>query len=343
MEKYHFPMDILKNKDDIALHIYNQDDLTNTSLIKYKDKYIQDTVYTLRFLSTSLEVGEPLIFINYMEWFGSLARHLNFNIDSMERYFKVCENVFQDIFDHSLSDSSIKTFKKGIESYRKSFLSTDLSEIDYDQFLNHLILMDSDLAHQHILKLVDQGMSLKDVYLKILQPTLYKVGELWQRRIITVAKEHYITAAIQHIIGRLYSILFSNREHNQKTITAVCAGDELHEIGMRMVADFFELSGWDSIFLGSNIPIDVIINHLIENPTQLFAISATTSSHLIEVRDLIKATKTNPNLKGIKIIVGGRVFNETPDLWKSLGADGYAMDAGQAVLLGTLLVDEAND
>jgi len=342
METYRLPTDILKNKDDLALHIFNQDFLMNPSLSRYKDKYIQDTVYTLRFLSTSLEVGEPLIFVNYMEWFGSLAQHLKFNMDSMERYFRVCESVFQEIFDHPLSDSTIKTFKKGIEAYRKSFFSTDLAKIDYDQFLNHLISMHSDLAYQHILNLVNQGMSLKDIYLNVLQPTLYKVGELWQRRIITVAKEHYITAAVQHIIGRLYSILFSNREHNQKTITAVCAGDELHEIGMRMVADFFELSGWDSIFLGSNIPIEVIINHLIENPTQLFAISATTSSHLIEVRDLIKATKTNPKLKDIKIIVGGHVFNETPDLWKSLGADGFAMDAEQAVILGTLLVGEAN-
>jgi len=342
METYHFPMDILKNKDDLAFHIFNQDNLSSPYLSRYKEKYIQDTVYTLRFLSTSLEVGEPLIFVNYMEWFGSLARHLNFNMDSMERYFKICENVFQDVFDHALSDSSIQTFKKGIESYRKSFFSTNLTKIDYDQFLNQLISMHSDLAFQHILSLVEQGMSIKDVYLKVLQPTLYKVGELWQQRIITVAMEHYITAAVQHMIGRLYSILFSNSERNKKTITAVCAGDELHEIGMRMVADFFELSGWDSIFLGSNIPNEVIINHLIENPTQLFAISATTSSHLIEVRDLIKATKANPKLKDIKIIVGGHVFNETPDLWKSLGADGFAMDAEQAVILGTLLVGEAN-
>ena len=38
METYQIPMDILKNKDDLALHIFNQDFLMNPSLSRYKDK-----------------------------------------------------------------------------------------------------------------------------------------------------------------------------------------------------------------------------------------------------------------------------------------------------------------
>lgn len=343
MGKFNLPIEILKNKEDIALFIFESDFLTNPSLIRYKEKYIQDTIYTLRYLSTSLEVKEPLVFVNYMQWFGSLAHYLHFNMDSMKRHFSRCESAFQELFNQNLSDSCLQTFEMGKETFENSFFSIHKSNVDYDTFINHLISMHSDLAYQHVIDLIDKGMSIQEIYLNVLQPTLYKVGELWHQRVISVAKEHYITAAIQHIIGKLYSMVFTNKERSQKTITAVCAGEEMHEIGMRMVADFFELSGWDSIFLGSHIPTDVIINHLIENPTRLLAISATTSSHLIEVRDLIEAIKSNPQITPIKIMVGGHVFNETPNLWKSLGADGHAFDAEQAVILGTLLVGESNE
>lgn len=343
MEKFNLPIEILKHKEDIALFIFKSDFLTNPSLIRYKEKYIQDTIYTLRYLGTSLEVNESRIFVNYMQWFGSLAHYLHFNIESMKRHFIQCESVFEELLNHTLADSCMKTFKMGKETFENSFFSTHHSNVYYDAFINHMIAMHSDLAYQHVLDLIDKGMTIQEIYLKVLQPTLYKVGELWHQGIISVAKEHYITAAIQHIIGKLYSMVFTNKEKSQKTVTAVCAGDEMHEIGMRMVADFFELSGWDSVFLGSNIPVNVVINHLIENPTRLLAISATTSSHLIEVRDLIVTIKSNPKLNRIKIMVGGRVFNETPNLWKSLGADGYALDAEQAVILGTVLVGESNE
>ncbi|HOI46367.1 MAG TPA: cobalamin-dependent protein [Bacilli bacterium] len=118
----------------------------------------------------------------------------------------------------------------------------------------------------------------------------------------------------------------------------VCAGNELHEIGMRMVADFFELSGWDSIFLGSNIPTLFVIEQLKATPTDLIAISATNANHLYDVQVLINKIKTDDALKHIKIMVGGRAFNETPNLWKKMNADGFATDAEQAVMLGELLV-----
>ncbi len=341
MDKYMLPMDIFKNKEDIAMQIYKQDLASNPSLVQIKDKYLQDTIYTLRFLSTSLEVGEPLIFANYMKWFGSLANYLHFNLDAMKHHFEISTNIYKKSFSQELLELSMHTYKLGIDSFEQSFLLNKPTVVDYDDFLNYLIAMDSDQAYQYVLKHVDAGMDLKEVYLNILQPTLYKVGDLWQQRVITVAKEHYITAAIQHIIGKLYSKLFTYKESSRYSMTAVCAGNELHEIGMRMVADFFELSGWDSIYLGSNIPVSTIIDQLLERPTHLVAISATTSSQLIEVRDLIRKIKSNPSLKYTKIIVGGRVFNETPLLWKTLGADGNALDAEQAVILGALLVGES--
>jgi MerR family transcriptional regulator, light-induced transcriptional regulator len=340
MVKFQKSSDLIKYREEIALEIYFNDLKESQSLIGIKEKYIQDTIYTLKYLSTSIEMNEPLIFINYMKWFGSLAHHLRFSIDHMNRHFNKSLEVFQKVFDTTLFKTASHVYKEGIKAFEISFLAKETIVVNYDPFLNHLIQMNSEQAYLFVLNEIENGMSIKEVYLNILQPTLYKTGELWHQRKISVAKEHYITAAIQHIIGRLYQQLFKHKEQPKYKVTAVCAGDELHEIGMRMVADFFEISNWDSYFLGSNIPVSVVLNQLVEQPTDLLAISATTSSHLVQVRDLIQAVRNHPTLKKTKIIVGGRAFNETPNLWKMIQADGYAFDAEQAVMLGNTLVGE---
>jgi methanogenic corrinoid protein MtbC1 len=42
-----------------------------------------------------------------------------------------------------------------------------------------------------------------------------------------------------------------------------------------------------------------------------------------------------------RIIVGGRPFNLEPDLWQTVGADGWAQDAGQAVAVVQQLTHNA--
>lgn len=329
---------LIENKDQLALAIFTDHVRIAPEMAKIKAKYLEDTNYTLRFLIVSIQVNEPLVFENYMKWFGQFAYYMHFRLLPMIEHFEVAYQTLEHSFEPTLFQVISTTWNAGVKAFKESFHYATNYKVKIDVFLQHLLDMNIDKAYEHILNKMDSGLSLKEVYLQILQPTLYQVGDLWQQRIITVAKEHYITAAIQHIIGKLYGILFSRKQQNRFSMTAVCAGSELHEIGMRMVADIFELSGWDTVFLGSNIPVSQVVAQLKEHPTDLLAISATNSSHLVDVLSLISLLKAQPELKHVKVIVGGRSFNEAPNLWKKMNADGFASDAEQAVLLGELLV-----
>ncbi len=343
MRKINSNETFLNEIEQVAIEIYQRDLEQREDIALIKNKYLQDTKYTLGYLSSSLEFKELSIFTNYMDWFGSLAYHLSFNLKSMEMHFENTISVFNDMLDKQLKEEALHFYKLGINRFISAFHLAHTKKIELDIFLNHLINMNIDAAYEHIMILINQGATIKDIYLDLLQPTLIKVGDLWHQQIISVAKEHYITAAIQTMIGKLYGKLFENKAKAKYSVTAVCAGDELHEIGMRMVADFFEMSKFDSYYLGSNIPIKVVLNHLIEKPTDLLAVSATTPMHLVEVKQLIESVKKEPRTHQIKIIVGGKIFNETPDLWKKIGADGFADNAEHAVRLGLSLLGDTND
>ena len=69
----------------------------------------------------------------------------------------------------------------------------------------------------------------------------------------------------------------------------------------------------------------------------LVVLSAALAPQLARVRESVAAVR---ELDGapVKVLVGGVAFAEAPELWRRLGADGYAPDAERALALGARLV-----
>lgn len=116
-------------------------------------------------------------------------------------------------------------------------------------------------------------------------------------------------------------------------MVAACAAGEMHEMGLRMVADMFELEGWDTYYLGANTPNDSILQTIIDLKPDMVALSASIHYNLVAVKDLIRLIRNTPDISNIKIIVGGRPFLLAPKLWMKIGTDGCPHNALEAVSL----------
>jgi methanogenic corrinoid protein MtbC1 len=181
-----------------------------------------------------------------------------------------------------------------------------------------------------VLDEVEKGTDIRDIYEHVFQVTQWEIGRLWQHNEVNVAQEHYCTAVTQLVMSRLYPYIFSN-EKNGLVFVGTSVGDELHELGIRMIADFFELDGWDTFFLGANTPAESIIETAVQERAHLLGISVTITYHIDEARRIIEAVRSHPELTGTKVLVGGYPFNLDPELWKRLGADGSAQSARAAI------------
>jgi methanogenic corrinoid protein MtbC1 len=62
----------------------------------------------------------------------------------------------------------------------------------------------------------------------------------------------------------------------------------------------------------------------------ILALSVTMSFNIEKIKDIIDSIKKNKELEKMKIMVGGRIFNEHPDLWHAMGADGFAVNTEDA-------------
>jgi len=205
-----------------------------------------------------------------------------------------------------------------------------------NSYLELLFRKDADTAIALLLTAVDEGLPLKELYLQVLQPAQHELGRLWQIGRISIADEHYCTAATQQVMARLYPLLFSTPK-NGKVLVAACVKGELHEIGLRMVADLFELEGWDTHFFSSATPPEKVLQALCDNHADLLALSATMASHVKDLQELVAMVHTSSLPASIRIMVGGTPFNTDPELWRAIGADGTARGAEEAVQEGNRL------
>jgi methanogenic corrinoid protein MtbC1 len=194
-------------------------------------------------------------------------------------------------------------------------------------------------AMQAMIDVVDDGLPLETTYVDVIQPVMYEVGRLWQTDQIDIATEHYITAATQVLMARLFPQTLSRRR-NMRRMVGCCLGSELHELGMRMVCDLFEFEGWDTYFLGATIPAKSLVRTISSHRPDLICLSATMAFGLPKIREVIRGLREAADGPPPRILVGGLPFLINPKLYVPVGADGTAPDAREAVRVAAALFNE---
>ncbi len=315
---------------------------------KYNSDMIQksrsDTSYNLNYLAQAVYIDEKNIFSNYYSWLFTVLKERGIGKELLENHLIAIKKVLREELseeDFNIILEIINSAEKSLnnpDNHYKSFIRDEnhLSQ-EAEQYLFFLMNMERKKAVEYILNLVEKDVSIENIYLNIFQTVQYEIGRLWQLNEISIAQEHYATSITQLIMSQLYPNIFSSFKKGKKSLT-LCVGDELHELGIRMVADLLELNGWDTIHLGSNTPAAEVLNLLEDKKIDLLALSATLPDQLEQSKNLISAVRKNKKLSHLKIIVGGKLFMENDNLWQKIGADGFARDAKEAVKVADSLL-----
>ncbi len=204
-------------------------------------------------------------------------------------------------------------------------------------YLEALLRGDRRRASGIVTEQLARGATLRDLYAEVFAPVQREVGRLWQRGEISIADEHFCTAATQLVMAQLYDRLFEG-ERRRATLVATSAPGDLHEVGIRIVADFFEMRGWDTVYLGANTPAGAVAEAAVRHRADLVAVSATRASHVEGVRDVVREVRARAGQ--VPVLVGGQPFQLAPGLVAYVGADACAATAEAAVLAAEALLGE---
>ena len=300
-----------------------------------RKKCTEDNGYHLDYLCEALSFGQPLLFTEYAAWVATLLARLNisgealaFNLELLRTTLSLeLEGAGSELASQYLDAALARIESRGPElpSYLAGTEALDILARDY---LAALLRGERQTASRLILDEADRGTPVRDIYLLVFQRVLREVGRLWHCNHIGVAQEHYCTACTQVIISQLYPRVFSGEKKGRRLVSTSVGGD-LHEIGGRMVSDFFEMDGWDTFYLGANTPVSGVLQQVAERNPHVLAISASIPLYTHAVAELIAATRATGNPP--RIMVGGAPFNAVPGLWQDVGGDGSARDAAGAI------------
>jgi methanogenic corrinoid protein MtbC1 len=296
-------------------------------------------------LAAAVSTGEPKLFNARLVW----ARKAFLAHDRQVRDLRLSIEALRDVLLEHLPAEVREDCRVHIDESLKVF-DADPDEID-DSFLNPARKNDR-LALQYLQLILEgngadaisiitgaagNGMSAADVYKNVLMPAQREIGRLWHLGDVTVAEEHLVTATTQ----RSMAILAQSAQAvpgNGKTVIAAAVAGNVHDVGLRAVADLYQIAGWRSIFLGSDVPMRDVPSVLTFFEADLLLLGAMLSTHIQKVAETIRIVRDRCD-RDVKIIVGGAAFDEAPELWRKMNSDGYADSIDGAVKLGAQLLN----
>lgn len=301
-------------------------------------------------LAEALAADRPALFLENANWSRVAFSAREYRESDLKASLDCLVNAFAEIPDTDAVGRARQLVEAAIVQLAaaKAMPHHEIDPNDPDAkaaqtYLLKLLERNQREAAELLFDRIRSGTPIERVYERIVCPALAEVGRMWQVDEIAVADEHYCTAATQVILAQL-KLHAPIKPACGRSVLATSVGGDLHDVGIRMVADLFEFAGWRAECLGANTPTDEIVtalrgDHGFGQPFDLLAISGSTSLTVRNIADVIAAVRSEPATCEIPVLVGGTPFRLVPDLWKVVGADGMAATASGAVAAANRLLD----
>ncbi len=165
------------------------------------------------------------------------------------------------------------------------------------------------------------------------------VGQRFQDQEIYVPEMLISARAMKAAVALLEPLLVGSGYVPDKTAVMGTIKGDLHDIGKNLVGMMLKGASFDIIDLGTNVTVDRFMAAAREHNADIIGISALLTTTMGNMRSVIEAVRAADDMPNLRVIVGGAAV--TNEFAQQIGADGWAPDAGSAVILALRVVAEA--
>ena len=190
-------------------------------------KCVQDTEYHLSYLAAAVMYSSPALFSNYIAWAKAVLAAFGVGQEDVQQNLVCLRDVLADQLPDGMDNAVAACVEAALRMLPEaptdltSFLEGEDALGDLArQYLQALLRGERHEGSRLVLGAVKAGVAVGDVYLHVFQRCQQEVGRLWQLKRITVAQEHYCTAATQLAMSQLYSHLFALPKTGRKMAAA---------------------------------------------------------------------------------------------------------------------------
>lgn len=295
----------------------------------------RDTLAHVEMLAAALEFGGEKAFRHHVQWHGRVLRarglplrELSLALRHLEAFFggRLPEDGRQAVL--GLIEAGIRALE-GDEDVPEYALEPAGLDPAADTLAGLLLAGDGAGAQAHLLACA-QAAWLPEVVARIVRPAMWRIGWWWQEGRISVAQEHLATEIAHRAVDHAFT-LAARKPRLQRSALFACVEGNRHALGMRTLADAFEIEGWTAFNLGADVPVASLPGMVQALEPELVGLSVAMTQQLPAARAAAAAIRSLPGGGKIRIMLGGLASNSLPDAWRWVGADLSAGDAQQAL------------
>ncbi len=207
-----------------------------------------------------------------------------------------------------------------------------LQNVAVSDFIKLTTQDDPSAAIEYVRHLMNSGVPFQDMLLELMAPAARVLGERWEDD-----KASFVEVALgvsrMHRILREFdgvpSHLWSNAGFGRHALLLPAPGEH-HSFGLRLVQEFLLRESWTV----TNKPVKDVQQLGVVVAQEHFDIVGLSLSGQTLVEPFLEAIRVirkRSKNRHVRIIVGGHLFVEKPELIELCGSDAYAVDAPATV------------
>lgn len=200
----------------------------------------------------------------------------------------------------------------------------DMLETAQDHYLAAVLEGREDLATAIVDMILLRDVPPAVIVHELIAPVQVKIGALWQQGRIGVPEEHIATAIAETCL-QLPRINGSIETRRGRVLLASAEG-EWHTVPVRMVALVWQSLGWEVVTITPSAPSPQLYDLARGDASVVAGVSCSSASNLVGAWKTVTALRA----AGMRVIVGGRIFDRAPNLAHIVGADAYDADPERA-------------
>ena len=159
--------------------------------------------------------------------------------------------------------------------------------------------------------------------LDVLIPVAREVGRLWHLGEVAIGEEHFLTSTTMLALGWLRGLMPRPEPNGRSVMIGAVQGNK-HELAGRIAGLVLESAGFRVVDLGAETPAPDMVRAAGDFGVDAVLLGVMLTTQIESARHAIGLFRGDERAASIAIVVGGHVFDEAPELWGRIGADGHA-------------------
>ncbi len=217
-----------------------------------------------------------------------------------------------------------------------------LSEADLRHFLSLVRGVEDSGSAEFVQDLISNGTAIESIYLDLLAPAARRLGTLWESDECDFVEVTVAMGRMQRTLRDLSHVFLAESARNEAigNVLLSCVPGEQHTLGIIMVGEFLLRDGW-RVLVGApwtDSDLDLMVS---SEWYDIVGFSVGCESRVSALKREIRRTRAVSRNPELKVIVGGKIFSDNPDMIARVGADAYASDARGAPQVARSLLDRS--